>query len=210
MRLARLQRARRSAIAYWTCAAVQVVAVACDAKLLRWFTKAALMPSLATWVHAHNGPPLLLAAILASWLGDILMAQALLLPAMATYAVTHACYIALFVSSDRRRRWQVLAAYGALSVGVMALLWPGLGAYRAPVTAYALMLTATAATSAWYGGRSALGGVLFLISDALIAARLAGHDFPLRSSAVMATYGVGQFQLAAGIVQRTRSPAQTA
>jgi uncharacterized membrane protein YhhN len=205
MRLCRLERARRSATAYWICAAIHVLAVSCDAKLLRWFTKAALMPSLATWVHAQGGPPLLLAAVLASGIGDVLMEQKLLLPAMVAYAAAHACYVALFLTGDRHRRWQVVAGYGALWVGVMALLWPGLGAYRAPVAAYALMLTATAATSLWYGGRSALGGALFLISDTLIGARLAGHDFPLRGSAVMATYGAGQFHLAAGVVHRDRS-----
>ncbi|WP_432942654.1 hypothetical protein ACQPXM_37070 [Kribbella sp. CA-253562] len=42
-----------------------------------------------------------------------------------------------------------------------------------PVAAYSLMLTATAVTSAWSGGRSAAGGALFLASDSLIGARLA-------------------------------------
>ncbi len=204
MRLHGLERARRSATTYWVCAAIHVLAVSCDAKLLRWFTKAALMPSLATWVHAQGGPPLLFAAVLASGIGDVLMEQNLLVPAMVAYAAAHACYVAVFLTGDRRRRWQVIAGYGALWVGVMAFLWPGLGAYRAPVAAYTLMLTATAATSLWYGGRSALGGALFLISDTLIGARLAGHDFPLRGSAVMATYGAGQFHLAAGVVHRER------
>ncbi|GAB2650762.1 hypothetical protein GCM10009743_28430 [Kribbella swartbergensis] len=190
---------------YWGCAAVHVLAVACDAKLLRWITKAALMPSLATWVYAQNGPPLLLAAILASGIGDILMEQKLLLPAMVVYAAAHACYVALFLTGDRRRRWQVIAGYGAVWAAVMTLLWPGLGAYRAPVAAYALMLTATAVSSFWYGGRSGLGGALFLISDSLIGVRLAGHDFPLRGPAVMATYGAGQFELAAGVLRRTGS-----
>jgi uncharacterized membrane protein YhhN len=196
----RLPQARLSATSYWACAAIHVLAVACDAKLLRWFTKAALMPTLATWVRARNGPPLLLAAVLASGIGDVLMERRLLLPAMVVYAAAHACYVAVFLTGQRRRQWQVIAAYGVLWAGLMALLWPGLGAYRAPVAAYALMLTATAVTSLWYGGRSGLGGALFLISDTLIGARLAGHDFPLRGPLVMATYGAGQFHLAAGVV----------
>jgi hypothetical protein len=62
------------------------------------------------------------------------------------------------------------------------------------------MLTATAVTSWWYGGRTALGGALFLASDALIGAGLAGHDFPLRNLLLKTAYGVGQYQIALGVL----------
>lgn len=205
MKLGQMATARRWAVDYWICAAVHVMAVACDAKILRALTKAALMPTLASWARAQQGPPLLIAALLASAVGDLLMEAKLLLPGMAAYAVAHACYVAVFVTGRSRRPWQVIATYGVVWLALMTLLWPGLGAYRAPVAAYALMLTATAVTSLWYGDRTGVGGALFLVSDTLIGARLAGHDFPLRGSLVMATYGAGQFQLAAGIVRRTAS-----
>jgi uncharacterized membrane protein YhhN len=200
MTLVQLSRARRRLTGYWTCAAIHVVAVACDVTVLRAFTKAALMPMLASWVRAQGGPPLLVAALLTSAVGDLLMEVELLLPAMAMYAAAHACYIAVFTRGATRRPWQAMATYGVLGLATMIMLWPGLGAYRAPVAAYALMLTATAVTSLWYGDRAGLGGALFLVSDTLIGARIAGLDFPTRGSLVMATYGLGQYELATGAV----------
>jgi len=201
MSLVQMARTRRWITGYWACAAIHLVAVAFDMRVLRLLSKTALMPSLASWVRAQQGPPLLIAALVASALGDLLMEMNRLLPAMAMFAAAHACYVAVFATGRSRRRWQVLAAYGVLYLGLMAFLWPGLGAYRAPVAAYALLLTATAATSLWHGPRTGLGGALFLISDTLIGVRLAGRDFPSRGSLVKATYGAGQYQLASGVVR---------
>lgn len=201
MSLVRLARTRRSVSGYWACAVIHLVAVAFDSRVLRALSKAALMPSLAAWVRTQQGPPLLIAALLASAVGDLLMEIGLLLPGMAMFAAAHACYVAVFLTGRNRGAWQVLAGYGVVWLAVMVALWPGLGEYRAPVSAYALMLTATAVTSLWHGGRAGLGGALFLVSDTLIGVRLAGHDFPLRGVLVKATYSAGQYQLAASILR---------
>ncbi|HEU4946371.1 MAG TPA: lysoplasmalogenase [Kribbella sp.] len=201
MSLRQISSARRWMTGYWACAVIHVVAVACDVTALRRLSKAALMPSLAAWVRAQEGPPLLIAALLASAAGDLLMELKLLLPAMALYAAAHACYIALFLPGRTRAAWQAVAAYGVLGLAVLLMLWPGLGLYRAPVAVYALMLMATAVTSLWYGDRAGLGGALFVVSDSLIGVQLAGHDFRTRGSLVMATYGIGQYQLAAGALR---------
>jgi uncharacterized membrane protein YhhN len=175
---------------------------------LRVVAKSAMMPALAVWSRAHHGSPLLVAALLFSSVGDTLMELGLLLPAIAVYAAAHACYIALFVRRPDRRRWRILAAYAVLGVALLATLWPSLGALRGPVAAYSLMLTATAVTSAWFGGRSAAGGALFLASDSLIALRLAGWDFRHRDVLVGVTYTLGQYNLAAGAVPKPpRQPA---
>ena len=127
-----MARTRRWITGYWVCAAIYLVAVAFDLRVLRLLSKTALMPSLASWVRAQQGPPLLVAALVASALGDLLMEVNRLLPAMAMFAAAHACYVAVFATGRGRRRWQVLTAYGVLHLGLMAFLWPGLGAYRAP------------------------------------------------------------------------------
>jgi hypothetical protein len=67
------------------------------------------------------------------------------------------------------------------------------------------LLTATAVTASWYNRRSALGGALLVISDALIGTQLAGHDFPTRAPLVGLTYTAGQYNLAAGVVTRATS-----
>ena len=200
MSIAYLGRGRRWTNAYWASAVIHLAAVAFDSALLRLLSKATLMPALASWVRSCEGPPLLVAALLASALGDLLMEFDFLVPGMAMYAAAHACYVTLFRHGAQRRSWQVLAAYGVVYLASMVALWPGLGIYRGPVTAYAIMLTATAVTSWWYGGRAGLGGALFLASDALIGAGLAGHDFPLRDLLLKTAYGAGQYQIALGVL----------
>jgi uncharacterized membrane protein YhhN len=174
---------------------------------LRIAAKSAMMPALAIWSRAHHGSPLLVTALLFSSVGDTLMEMELLLPAIVVYAAAHACYVALFVRRPDRRRWRILAAYAVLGVALLATLWPGLGALRGPVAAYSLMLTATAVTSAWSGGRSAAGGALFLASDSLIGARLAGWNFRYRDVLVGLTYTLGQYNLAAGALPKPARPA---
>jgi uncharacterized membrane protein YhhN len=200
----RLSRSKCWAAAYWGCALGHVLGRALDLPALRVVTKCALMPTLAAWSRSRGCPPLLVAALLTSGMGDSLMEQKLLLPGMALYAAAHTCYVTMFVRDRGRSSWQVVAVYGGLGTAIVALLWPGLGPLRVPVATYSLMLTATASTASWYGRRTGLGGALFLISDALIGAKLAGRDFPTRDPLVGATYTAGQYHLAAGIVGRAQ------
>ena len=64
--------------------------------------------------------------------------------------------------------------------------------------AYSWLLTATAGTACWYDSRSGLAGALFVISDTLIGAQLAGHDFPTRPPLVGLAYTAGQYNLQEG------------
>jgi uncharacterized membrane protein YhhN len=205
MSLTSLTRTHRRLTGYWASATIHLVAVAFDLRALRMISKAALMPSLAAWVRAQEGPPLLVAALLASALGDVLLEINLLLPAIGLFALAHACYIAEFSRGTKSRSLLVPLAYAALAMAVMILLWPGLGPYRGPVAAYAGMLTGTAVTSLWYSGRTGLGGALFLASDSLIAANLAGYDFPFRAYLLKVAYGAGQYQMARGLTQADSS-----
>jgi uncharacterized membrane protein YhhN len=204
MSLTQLTKGRRRLACYWACAVTHVVAVALDLGPLRALTKATLMPILASWTYAQEGPTPVTAALLASTAGDILMELGMLLPAMAMYATAHACYVAVFATKATHRPWRIVAMYGAVAALVIALLWSGLGAYRVPVATYALALAATAVSSLWYSDRAGLGGALFLISDGFIGARLAGRDFPARDFLVMVTYGVGQYHLASGAMRGPR------
>jgi uncharacterized membrane protein YhhN len=200
----RLPKTKRWATAYWACALAHGLGHVLELQGLRLVTKAALMPSLAAWCHAHGCPRLLITALLLSGAGDALMEQGLLLPAMVMYAGAHACYVTLFVRDRRLVSWRAAVVYVGAGTGLVAYLWPGLGRLRAQVATYSLMLTATAITSTWYSRKTALGGALFVASDALIGTRLAGHDFPTRGPLVGLTYTVGQYQLAAGVVARSR------
>ena len=199
MNLRGLARDRRLLTAFWSATVVQVAAVAFDVKVLKQASKVPLMPLLWSWSRTQDAPPLLQAALLASAAGDLLLETDLQLAGMAAFAAAHACYLAVFLANPAQRSWRVLAAYGALWAALIAALSPGLGGQRVPVAVYALLLTATAVASRWHNPRSGLGGTLFFISDALIALRMAGRDFPGRGALVMSSYAIGQYLLTSGI-----------
>jgi uncharacterized membrane protein YhhN len=171
--------------------------------LARWSTFA-LMPSLALWVLARRGPALIVAALLCSTAGDILLGyDDLFLAGMGAFALAHICYITFFVRSGAlpsvRRRLFVVVCYAVALIGLIAWLWPGLGDLRVPLVGYALLLAGTAVTSSGLGVWTGVGGGLFFASDALIAVGLADRPQPpMPDMWVMATYVLAQFLLASG------------
>ncbi|NIK59318.1 lysoplasmalogenase [Kribbella shirazensis] len=198
MSLGRMLRGRRVLAGFWGATVVQVAAIVIDAKILKQASKVTLMPLLWQWSRTQDAPPLVQAALLASAAGDLLLETDLQLAGMAAFAAAHACYLAVFLADPAQRSWRVLAAYAALWSALIAVLSPGLGNQRVPVAVYALLLTATAVASRWHNRRSGVGGALFLVSDALIALRMAGRDFPGRGALTMSTYAVGQYLLTSG------------
>ncbi|TDW22134.1 lysoplasmalogenase [Kribbella kalugense] len=204
MKLGQLVRGRRVLAGFWGATVVQVAAVAFDVKILKQASKVTLMPLLWQWSRTQDAPPLLQAVLLASAAGDLLLETDLQLAGMAAFAAAHACYLAVFLANPAQRSWRVLAAYAALWAALIAVLAPGLGNQRVPVAVYALLLTATAVVSRWHNSRSGVGGALFLISDALIALRMSGRDFPGRGALTMSTYAVGQYLLTSGVTKSDR------
>ncbi|KUO07126.1 lysoplasmalogenase [Streptomyces sp. DSM 15324] len=171
--------------------------------------KPLLMPLLAAWAATGGAPRLLLAALLFGWGGDVLLlsdADPAFLAGMASFAAGHLCYLVLFMRYGRpRARAGLLApAYAAVLIATLALLWPGLPPdLRAPVAAYSTLLTAMAHTAATRLGPSAgAGGVLFLLSDTLIATGIAGRPQPPRPELwIMLTYAAAQFLLVRGALR---------
>jgi uncharacterized membrane protein YhhN len=192
---------------YFVLSAVHLVAVGADVSWLEWATKPLLMPLLALWLFTRNGPRLMVAGLLCSALGDVLLQfDGLFIFGMAAFAAAHVCYVTYFVRSGAlaalRRKWWIPAGYLVLWVALVAWLWPGLGTLQIPVAAYSLLLFSTGATSAGFGARTGLGGLLFVLSDSLIALRIAdeaAYDrLPLGGVWVMVTYLAAQFLLASG------------
>ena len=157
---------------------------------------------------ARLGIALLIAALLLSWAGDVLL-ESVFLPGLGAFAAAHLVYIALFAGPARTRRpplWSALfVLWGAVLVPV---LWPHLGAMAVPLVLYAVVLAGTAVTSTGVSGLTALGGALFLASDTVLAFRLFWPGFdelipdPWRGLAIMALYGAGQGLIAAGVLGR--------
>ncbi|MCA0242570.1 MAG: lysoplasmalogenase [Proteobacteria bacterium] len=156
-----------------------------------------------------------LAGLLLSLAGDValLWPQRGFLPGLVSFLLAHLAYLMAFtrVQPLAARRWP-FAAYATLAAVVLAGLWPGVpAALRAPVLAYVACLAAMAAQAAvvWRAGaapatdaaaaagrRLALGGALFLLSDALLATNRFAAPLPLASLWILASYWAAQWCIA--------------
>ncbi|WUD76078.1 lysoplasmalogenase [Streptomyces sp. NBC_00510] len=203
------ERAARAALAVFAVVAVvHLAAQLAGSVTADHLTKPVLVPLLAVCAALRSGPRLLVAALLCGWAGDVLLqldGDASFLAGMGAFAAGHVCYLTLFAArgafTDRRRAAVTAAGYAVAWVAALVVVWPGLpSGLRIPVAAYSLLLTAMAAGAAALGPRAtAVGGALFLLSDTLLAIRLA--DLPQLPAAdfwIMLTYLGAQFLLATG------------
>ncbi|WP_327157586.1 lysoplasmalogenase [Streptomyces tubercidicus] len=174
-------------------------------------TKPALMPVLVGYALARGGPPLLAGALLFGCGGDTFLqigGDLAFLVGMGSFAAGHVCYLLLFArhgaapAGGRRGRTAAAgAAYAVLLAGTVVLLWPDLPAeLRIPVAGYSLLLTAMAFGALRAGPWATVGGLLFLLSDTLIASRIAHWpQLPVPQFWIMLTYVAAQWALADGV-----------
>lgn len=135
---------------------------------------------------------------------------------LVAFLLAHLAYIVAFTrGSAFAARRAPLAAYAAIAGVVLALLWPHIGAgLRVPVLAYVACLAAMAAQAAvWaivsrgtplapYARRAAIGGALFMTSDALLAIDKFAQPLPAAPLLILATYWTAQALIAASLVPR--------
>ena len=163
--------------------------------------------ALLAATQARSADGWLLAAVLAlGALGDVLLEISFEAGA-AAFAVGHVVAIALYLRNRRGQRsasqWVVAAALLLFGIGMPYMLLGNDGSQLVGFTVYSLLLTIMAAT-AWLSRfpryRAGLGAVLFVASDALIAARmepLAGIEWV--SYAIWLLYYVGQLLIFLGV-----------
>lgn len=127
------------------------------------------------------------------------------LPGLGFFLFAHVAYFFAFFGQTRRFVvWWGL--YLAVAAVVLFLLWPRLpGFVRWPVVAYAFCLTTMAAQAAavWRGaigsdgeGRArtlAIGGLLFVVSDAVLATNRFALRLPLSDLWILSTYWAAQW-----------------
>jgi uncharacterized membrane protein YhhN len=153
-------------------------------------------PGLRRWVLLGLG---------LSWLGDVALMWPGrgFLPGLISFLLAHLAYLMAFTQVQRlARRWLPFAAYAVLAAAVLATLWPGVPpALRGPVLAYVVCLATMAAQAAvvWRcqpadaaTRRLALGGALFLTSDALLAINRFDQALPMASLWILGTYWAAQ------------------
>lgn len=156
--------------------------------------------------RGHDKPVLrrwVLIGLVASLAGDValLWPQQGFLPGLVSFLLAHLAYLWAFTRVRPLAAEKLpFVAYAAVAGGILALLWPGVPApLRVPVVAYVICLAAMAAQAAvlWRGGaprggRLALGGALFVASDALLATHRFAGPLPLASLWILATYWSAQ------------------
>jgi uncharacterized membrane protein YhhN len=153
-------------------------------------------PALRRWV---------LAGLVLSLAGDVALMwpREGFLPGLVSFLLAHLAYLVAFTRVQRfGARWLPFAVYAVVAGAVLALLWPGVPAgLRVPVVLYVLALASMAAQAAvlWRTApadaaarRLAVGGALFLLSDALLASNRFAGPLPLASLWVLATYWSAQ------------------
>jgi len=106
-------------------------------------------------------------------------------------------------------RWLPFAAYAAVAAGLLSQLWPGVpGALRLPVLAYVACLATMAAQAAvWWRSTpadkhariAAVGGALFVASDAFLAFNKFNAPTPLSALWILVTYWLAQWCIASAL-----------
>jgi hypothetical protein len=201
-------------------ALVHLLLLAVDATSVNSFSKALLAPVLIGWTLAARGPRLLAVALFFCWLGDIFLEldDAWFVPGMAAFGVAHVCFVTMFVRLGaldglRARPW-IVGAYAVPAAVLVVWAWGGLAPeLRVPVLLYAVLLLTTASVAAVVDRLAGLGGLAFLVSDAVIALGEAGRldgDAVLTKLVIMSLYSVAIALLTAGLLRRAAARTLTA
>ncbi len=137
------------------------------------------------------------------------------LPGLVAFLLAHLAYIAAFCVPVRlaAKPW-VFAVYALVAAAILSVLWPGVpGALRGPVVAYVVCLATMAAQAlVWWRSSvaaqaadvnlaraAALGGVLFMLSDSLLAINKFGVPLPLSSLWILLSYWLAQWCIASAL-----------
>lgn len=203
---------------------LHLVALAVGAELLATFTKPILMPLLfvaLSWAlrratdRPARGELAVFASIgiLFSWAGDVLLGAPLssgFLLGLGSFFCAHLSYLLLFLRPLRRRRlpWAALLLL-PWWVLLLIVLAPHLGALIVPVAIYGLVLGAVAAAALACNRWVAVGALLFLASDTLLALKQFLPDFGFWQAdfLIMLLYIAGQGLISYGVVRAARPSA---
>ncbi|MEQ1736920.1 MAG: lysoplasmalogenase [Rhodoglobus sp.] len=147
-------------------------------------------------------------AVLLSWAGDVLLAtpgNVGFLIGLVAFMLAHAVYLVQFRRSLKQRRIPRLALlYLAWWLALVVVLSPHLGALLIPVAIYGAVLGLSAAAALGTNRMVAVGALVFLLSDTVLAFKMFWPDFSLWQADLIIMFGylVGQGLIAVGTVRR--------
>jgi uncharacterized membrane protein YhhN len=185
-------------------------------------TKMLLLPLLIAFFLQKTGPVRrteqrwMLVAMLASWLGDVLLLggdqPGLFMAGLAAFLTAQLAYAVTFSLSREKQKglviskpWYALPVL-ALAGAVYFYLYPHLGEMSIPVSIYVLAISSMVLSAVnrlqWAGEKSGpwvlLGALSFLLSDALLAVNKFVDPVPLAGLWIMLTYITAQYLIVKG------------
>ena len=212
----------------WLTALSAAIAIAAFVGMLPAALAFVFKPLTTLLVMAHAWPRgvgqsnqrgLIRAGLFLSLAGDVflLWPQQGFLPGLVAFLLAHLAYIGAFTRGVRlAARPLPFAAYALVAAALLWQLWPGVPeALRWPVLAYVACLAAMAAQAAvrWLAARgrsdgalarnAAIGGALFMTSDALLAFNKFDAPLPLAGLWILTAYWLAQGLIAGSL----RAPA---
>ena len=147
---------------------------------------------------------LTLGGLVLSWAGDVALGPSFEL-GLGFFLLAHLCYIAAFWTAFRRRPswWGLLAL--PWFAGLLWLLAPSLGAMLPIVGVYGAVLGFMAVSATRGNLFTILGGVLFVVSDSMLAFRIFTPLFqsPPEDAVIMVAYLLAQAFIVIGILRST-------
>ncbi len=198
---------------------VHLVAQLLDADRVSHATQVLLMPGLAGWFLARVprqqwGAPmvrLVLLALFFSWLGDTLprfsSGDTGFLLMVGGFLVAQLVYAwAFWPARDRsllRRAPGWLVVYAVVLVGLVVVVAPSAKLLTVAVAGYGLALCAMSVLASGLGRRGLVGGLVFLVSDAMIGlGAFTSLTLPAGGFWIMLTYVAAQWLLAEAVARR--------
>lgn len=167
------------------------------------------------WPRGADTPKqrrLIVVGLVLSLAGDVflLWPQQGFLPGLVSFLLAHLAYIAAFCVPLRlAAKPLAFVVYAVVAALILSQLWSGVPAgLRAPVVAYVVCLASMAAQAAAWWLKSpaepaarwaAVGGVLFMASDSLLAINKFATPLPLSPLWILATYWLAQWCIASSL-----------
>ena len=161
----------------------------------------------------------ILAGLALSWLGDValLWPRQGFVPGLVAFLLAHLAYLLAFTRQARFGAWwPAFAGYALVAGAILALLWPGVPSpLRGAVLAYVVCLASMAAQAAvrWrllrgtatvrWALSAAIGGGLFVFSDAMLATDRFAQPLPAASLWILPAYWAAQWLIARSLPPRS-------
>jgi uncharacterized membrane protein YhhN len=163
------------------------------------------------------------AGLLCALAGDVLLMLPgdFFVPGLVAFLLGHLCFLAAWLDDSRlAARPAALLGCLAAAAALVALLWPGLApALRLPVIVYAAVLATMAGQAlgraAWHAAQrdalaaparwAALGGLLFMASDSLLAWDRFRAPLPLAPLWILGTYYPALWAIARSVARSART-----